>query len=468
MRLTVADIIDATGGDLLRGNAKDVLSGISIDSRSISKGELFVALSGENFNGHDFIGAAVDGGAKAILVERGSYKEDADVNLLAVDDTLKALGDLASFIRAKITVPVIAVSGSSGKTTTKEMIGRILEASRRVLKTEGNKNNLIGLPLTLFRAYGKEEAIILELGISIIGEMERLTEIAAPTVAVITNIGRSHMEGLGGQEKIAREKFKLFNAESIVTKVVNIDDEWSGRLGVTDATGKVITFGKDKAADVVIKEWSSKDEGICVEYEVEGESVTVGFASPLVANIYNGAAAIGAALAVGVSPKAAASALDGFTHVGARMKVTVMDGVTIMDDTYNANPDSMEAALITLMEGRNKISSRAKTIAVLGEMLELGTESKVMHRALGKLCGNLGVDIVFAVGNEADVLREGAISVRTGSPDVVVCKDNSAAIEGLKHLDLSDTTVLVKGSRGAKTEEVVEGLKEYLISKGVN
>ncbi len=461
MKLTINHILEATGGRLQGGtgaNGAVPAGAVSIDSRSISNGEVFLALRGPRFDGHAFVDRASKKGAACAIVERADGLNcPGSFNLIVVDSTLKALGDLASYVRRLHAIPLVAVSGSSGKTTTKEMIAAILERSRRVLKTEGNMNNLVGLPLTLLGLESFHEAVVVELGISEASEMERLVEISAPDVALITNIGSGHLETLGTPEGVARAKAPLFTELGPgCTRVVNLDDPLVERLaGQSTASGVTVTYGTDSGADVVVTRYMVQGDlkGMDAVYEVRGVSVDVRFASPAICNVINGAAAIAATLALGSSIEDIRAGLHSFATPPGRMEVLRAGSLTLLDDTYNANPESVEAALKTLG------TASGRKVAVLGEMLELGRVSAVAHRDAGRAAGALGVDILVAIGTMSKETAEGGISSGLDAASVYSFDDKEEALEALKDLVKAGDSVLVKGSRGAALEEVVDALK---------
>ncbi|HHL40262.1 MAG TPA: UDP-N-acetylmuramoyl-tripeptide--D-alanyl-D-alanine ligase [Deltaproteobacteria bacterium] len=441
------------------GRRQTAVRGFSTDTRRISPGELFFALRGGNFDGHDFAAEAVKRGAIGVVASR-HLDLPPGTALLVVDDTLRALGDTARYVRSLHGLPVITVTGSAGKTTTKDMTAVILSAGRRVHRTEGNRNNLIGLPLTLLDLSPRHEACVVELGISLPGEMERLAEIAAPDVAVITNIGRGHVGGLGSVEGVARAKTSLF--ASLGTggvRVVNIDDPWIARmekdlLGRGALRGERITFrpspGPGKA-DVTVRDVEVDGFSLSVVYDVRGTAARVRFPSPWVCNAANGAAAAAAALALGATAGEIETGLDGFVPEGARMRIVRSGGLTILDDTYNANPESVVEALRALS------ASKGRKVAVMGEMLDLGDEAETAHREVGAAAADLGIDVVVAVGDYAAQVMEGAASAGRKTALHPFASKREAA-RSLKAILKEGDTVLVKGSRAAAMEEIIKTL----------
>lgn len=451
MELTVNEIAVATGGALRGGVAAPMVSGISTDSRRIRKGEAFFALKGPNFDGHDFVGDVLGRGASCVVVERG-FTPPPDACAVAVGDTLKALGDLASYWRGGYDIPVIAVSGSAGKTTTKDMIASVLSVSRPVLKTAGNLNNLIGLPLTLFGLDRGHRAAVVELGISEPFEMERLVEICAPGVGVITNIGSAHLKSLGSIEGVARAKSALFTDIGVDgTRVVNLDDPWVARLA--EGLRNVVTYSLKQRADVMVRGWSV-DSGlgyVDARYCVRGVDMEARVNGASVANVMNAGAAIAATLHLNVSREEIREGLRAFTPASGRMSTVRIGALTVLDDTYNANPTSVAAALETLAK------AGGRKVAILGDMLELGEASGPEHRKIGGLAGYLGVDTVVAIGQCSKAICDGA--VEAGLKSVQAFRDKREAIEAIEGLLREGDTVLVKGSRGMRLEEVVDAIR---------
>lgn len=452
--MKAGDMASVIGGKLVRGGKDALSSGVSTDSRNIKPGEAFFALKGPRFDGHAFIKDVFAKGASVAVVE----KEDGIADLpevaavIKVEDALKALGSLAAHVRSLHRIPVVAVTGSAGKTTTKEMIASILSVSRKVLKTEGNRNNLIGLPLTILGLDPSHEAAVLELGISEEGEMERLASICGPDVALITNIGRSHLQSLGSIDGVQREKGRLFELlPPHGVKIVNLDDPRV--VEAAKGPGETVTFSMSGKADVQVESRDSEDpfSGPVVVYKVRGKKVEARFASPGVTSVMNGAAAVAAALALGAPLEDMAAGLSAPLAVKGRMAVVKAGGVVVLDDTYNANPESMTAALKTLA------GARGRKIAVLGDMLELGDVSAAEHASIGMLAAGLGVDALVAIGefslNTAEAARAAGVEKSFGFAS------KEEALNALRAVVSDGDTVLVKGSRGVALEEVVEFLK---------
>ena len=453
MKISFDDIAAATGGALKNGQGS-VATGVSTDSRKVNAGDLFFALKGPNFDGHAFVKDVLAKGAAGVVVDNDACLKDLPrgAAVVVVDDALKALGGLASHVRGLHRIPFIAITGSAGKTTTKEMTASILSVSRNVLKTEGNRNNLIGVPLTIFNLTEAHEAAVIELGISEDWEMERLVAMCRPDVSLITNIGRGHLQTLGSLEGVARAKGPIFSMlGSHGVKAVNLDDPWVVKAAGTG--GQTVTYSMKQKADVFVE--GSLEAGLAgakAVYNVRGKRITVRFSSPGLMNVVNGAGAIAAALALGAPLEHMVPGLEAWTPVKGRMGLIRSGGLTVLDDTYNANPESMGSALRTLKE------ASGRKVAVLGDMLELGEASEEEHAGVGKLAAELGVDVLVAIGASSETTAEGAR--RAGLKSVFSFGSKRNALELLKRILHEGDTVLVKGSRGVALEEVVEGISK--------
>ncbi len=364
---TVTDIARATGGEII-GNAAVEVTGVSTDSRSVVAGELFVALKGERFDGHDFIGAVAGKGVKVFLAERewtGRHDPPVGTSCIVVGDTLRGLGDLASFHRGRFNLPVVAVTGSNGKTTTKEMIAAILATTGPGLKTGGNLNNLIGLPLTLFRLSKRDRWAVLEMGMSEPGEIDRLAEIARPDVGVITNAYPAHLETMGSVEAVARAKGELFmRLASGSWAVYNADDSL---IAACPSPHGVIRFGFGlHAGDMRAANIRSEGRhGQSFTLRLPDGQVPVRMKAYGLHNVSNAAAAAAAATALGLGPNAIRQGLEAFTPYDKRFNLEEVGGIVLIDDSYNANPASVEASLRTVAA----MKEECRAVAVLGDML---------------------------------------------------------------------------------------------------
>ena len=462
MILTIEEILRATGGKLLQGN-ENVFQGISTDSRTVVEGELFIALKGARFDGHHYALEALKKKAGGVLIEEdkvgdirwNGYRSRA---VIAVKDTLAALGEIARSWRRKYKTPVVALTGSNGKTTTKEMIAACLETTFPILKTKENLNNLIGVPLTLLALTERERVVVLEMGMNVPGEIRRLTEIAEPDVGLITNIQTVHLEGMGSLERLKEEKGELYRRmRRDGTILVNQDDARVVDLA-SDYSGQKITLGIEHPADVMAKEVRLKGaEGTFFTLILEGEVVEIHL--PLLGRhlIPNALSAMAVACLFGVEVKEAKKALENFQPFPMRMEVVALQGgKTVINDAYNANPYSMEFALETLVE----VKGKGRTIAVLGDMLELGNFTKEAHQRIGQKVSQLSIDFLLAMGEEAPVVVESAIRYGFPTERAQVVGSHSEAVSLLRQIIQNGDWILVKGSRRMAMEKIVEGLKE--------
>lgn len=459
-RFTLQDVLTATGGTLVQSGRADAFDGVSTDSRSLAAGSLFVPLAGPRFDGHDYLGQAAGAGAAGVLVERGRESLvkglPAGTAAVSVPDTLRALGDLARLWRIRFTIPVVGVTGSTGKTTTKEMAAAIMGREKNLLKNEGNFNNLVGLPLTLFRMNAAHEAAVLEMGTNRRGEIARLTEIAAPTVGLVTNVGPAHLEGLGSLETIREEKGDLYRVmDGRGTAVINLDDPllapWAGRW-----KGRKITFGIDADADVTASRIAHEAErGTVFTLLAEGASREILLPVSGFHNVSNALAAAAAALGAGFGFDAICQGLMAFRPVGGRMEVyRLKNGACLIDDTYNANPASVAAALKTLQG----LKGECKSTVILGDMLELGGEAERYHEEIGRAVAETGVGKAYLRGDFARATAKGALKRGMKGEQVLVDLSTEETVAHLKACLRTGDWVLVKGSRKMKMEEIVQAI----------
>ncbi|WP_136515728.1 UDP-N-acetylmuramoyl-tripeptide--D-alanyl-D-alanine ligase [Geomonas edaphica] len=456
---TLYEIAEATGGRLIGEGGMDV-SAVSTDSRKVAPGELFVPLVGERFDGHDFINPAAVRGVTAFLASEAWLAANplpAGCSAVAVKDTLRALGDMAAFHRRRFDLKVVAVTGSNGKTTTKEMLARILAQTGPGLRTEGNLNNLIGLPLTLFRLTGRERWAVVEIGMSEFGEIDRLAEIADPQVGIITNAFPAHLETLGSVEGVAKAKGELFlRLKPGSVAVYNVDDPLVSacptHLNVTR-----LTFGL-RGAEVSSAEIKSLGKlGESFTLRLPDGELPVTLKAFGRHNIYNALAAAAAAHALGVPGEVICRGLEEFTPYDKRFQLEDVAGVTLIDDSYNANPASMAAALTTLHE----LSAGGRCAAVLGDMLELGLGTEAAHRELGAKAA-AAVERLYLLGELAAEIKKGALEAGLPAERVMHAQSHEEiAGELLSWLEPGDC-VLFKGSRGMKMEKVAAAVKQAL------
>lgn len=436
------------------------IQGISIDSRNIEKGNLFVAIPGDRFDGHQFVKEATEKGAGAAVIakdKRHTIDQEVldDIAVVLVEDTKKALRDMASWHRRKFDIPAVAVTGTNGKTTTKDMIAEVLSSRFCVLKSPKSYNNLIGVPLTLFQLNSRSEALVIELGMSSPGEIGILTQISNPGIGVITNIGPAHLESMQSVERIAKAKFELPECMSSPrTLILNADDQiLARRIKQKKKDERVMSFGIEKKADFIADRIEVNGDGY-ISFRVNKDlDINLGLLG--IHNIYNALAAFAVGGLLGVDPQKIKQKLERYTPSELRMELVQIRDVRVINDSYNANPASTQKALETL----KKIKTAGRKIAVLGDMLELGERAIDFHLEVGRKVAFLGVDMLLVVGELARFIAQGAKEAGMSSQDILTFENNQQVsfylLENLKGGEL----VLVKGSRKMKTEEVVLSLK---------
>lgn len=487
MRMTIDEIILATGGKLLAGDGGTEIHAFSVNSKEvptlISQGNvLFVPLKGERVDGHSFIEAALQEGAKAFFVKEGFRPPEIEDGkcVIEVKDTLLALQNCSIHYRNKFHLPVIGISGSVGKTSTKEMIAAALETGLKIHKTKGNLNSTIGLPLTLFGIEETDKASVLEMGISEFGEMSEIARMARPQFAVLTNIGSSHIGQLLSRENIREEKLHItdcFGEDSIL--FINSDDELlrelveKGRDLLPSNVKKVVTFGTGEEADFSASSISVSGEGtdFVVNYpKTSGSSKKVSEHIHLktlgLHNVRNALAAIAVACELGISPSLSKKGLSSYEPLSMRGNVLKSYGMTIVNDTYNASPDSMKAAVEVLASMRGGVEPIRRRILVLADILELGNEAEKEHSSVGEFIQeynkkdpNHRMNYLITIGSDSEFILKAATSDGDATrPISKHFKTNSSAISYLRDFVKKGDAILVKGSRGMCTEEIVTAL----------
>ncbi|MBI3596900.1 MAG: UDP-N-acetylmuramoyl-tripeptide--D-alanyl-D-alanine ligase [Nitrospirae bacterium] len=492
---TATEIVSATGGRLIRGDPAQTVPGLSIDSRTIRPGELFLAIRGERFDGHQFVYDALGRGACGVVVNVSAHRIPKTAEeetllrgkiLIGVTDTLTALQELSRFHRQRWSLPVIAVTGSNGKTTTKEMTAGILTERYVTLKNEGNFNNQIGVPLTLLRLTARHQAAVLEMGISRAGELRRLCEVAIPRVGLVTNIGPTHLETLGSLDAVASAKAELLGAlsPSEGVAILNRDDPFYAYLR-SRAPGRVVTFGLGPDAAVsaeeiqetdsltrIVLSWDPSIFGIGrsaarsgrgsgrtgkeMQSSVGSDRIRIPINLPTVGrhNVLNAAAAAAAGLVLGCEPEEIKRGLEAFRPVAMRSELIFWEGRTILNDVYNANPASVQAALETL----SRFVGHGRRIAVLGDMLELGAAAADAHRQIGRAVASFGIHVLITLGNLAAVIAEEARAQGLDRNRVRVCQEPSQVAQTLKEMTENGDVILLKGSRGMRMERILDHL----------
>lgn len=449
--IKISEIVSAVGGTLIGKNEDITITDISTDSRKIKEGCLFVPLVGEKFDGHDYIAKAFSGGAAASLTAK---RDAADGTLIVVDDTLRALQALASYYRSLFSIPVVGLTGSVGKTTTKEMTAAVLAQKYHTLKTEGNFNNEIGLPLTVFRLEDTHEIAVIEMGMSGFGEIDRLSSIVKPELAMLTNIGMSHIELLGSQENIYRAKAEILNnMQPDGTVLINGDDAILLNHK-SEIVQKVYTVGKNSACDASAKNIYSDIHGVRFDFSGLGHKFTVTLNIPGEHNVYNALFACVAGILYGVEDSAIVRALEEFRPANMRMDEIEHAGFTIINDCYNAAPDSMRAALKVLS------AYPLKKIAVLGDMACMGTFSESAHLLVGKTVADEKIDELFTVGEQAKYIAQGALQNGMSEEKIHSFRTVEELQSSLAASVTKGCHILVKASRVMELERVTAFLQK--------
>ncbi len=444
IHLTAEDIANAINAKLVAGDGRRIVSAISTDTRSVVNGDLFVALRGELFDAHDFLDKAIAADAAALFVET-LPEESGDVAVIQVSNTLLALQDLAAFIRRKTDLPTIGITGSNGKTSTKDFTRSVLSQTYKVNATLGNLNNHIGLPLTVLSLTDDHTVSVLEMGMNHAGEIEPLCKISQPTIGIITNVGTAHIEFLGSQDAIMKEKGALARSLPQGGKLImphdcyGVDSIRKSSAATTILVGgdhairaEDLDLGVDFAAFTLVM----GDYSAPVRLPVSGEHM-----------VTNALLAAAAGQVLGLTIEQIAAGLTGTELTSGRLRSYIYDDIHILDDTYNANPDSVKAALQTLAT-----TADGRTIAVLGRMAELGNHAEVGYREVGELAAERDI-LLLTVGDEADAISDAAILV---GGQVKHCPSIDAASTFLTEIAEPGDTILFKGSRAAGMERVMQ------------
>lgn len=447
----VFEIVEATGGKLIQGNLRNKLTGISTDSRKLNIQDAFLALRGDNFDGHDFILPALKSGAACVIAEKTTgLAIPKGPALIQVKNTTLALGDIARFQRQKFNLPVIAVTGSNGKTTVKEMVAWILSGDARVLKNEGTKNNQIGLPQTLIRLKKSDDFAVVEIGTNHFGEVATLSKIALANIGIITNIGQSHLEFLKDLKGVLKEKSALLNnLAKPALAILNADDKLLKRI-ITQkkSPAQVFSYGIKEKSDFrasMIKLAANE-----AKFKVNRKFDFV-LSTPGGYNIYNALAAIAVSRIFGLDYRKIASRLAGFKFPEGRLNLVEFRGVRFIDDTYNSNPFSLSCALKAL----SAMKCKGRKILIMGDMLELGRQKESLHRQIAGSITNT-CDLLVTAGSLAKLTAKAACAGGLKSKNIFCCASalEARAILFKKIIPGADDVVLVKGSRSMKMEEV--------------
>ncbi|MEY2541497.1 MAG: UDP-N-acetylmuramoyl-tripeptide--D-alanyl-D-alanine ligase [Verrucomicrobiota bacterium] len=454
-KLSILQIVDLAGAKLESGDGNIFVEKVSTDSRTVKPGELFVALRGENFDGHKFVEEVAQKGAAGAIVDLawlGQVPERFAV--LRVEDTLRAYQNLAANYRKSLPLKVIAITGSNGKTSAKDFTASVLARKFRVTKTEGNFNNHVGLPRTILEATSDDQVAVWEIGMNHPGEIAPLARIAAPDAAIITNIGIAHVEFMGSREAIAKEKGVLAQAVPPEgTVILNADDSFSQKIAAR--TRAKLIFAGTSSGTVRAADIRQSAEGSEFTIMEGAHRCRAQLPVPGLHMVQNAMLAVAAGRLFGLSIEECAAGLVSAPLTKARLQIKRIGGVQFIDDSYNANPDSMKAALRTLVE----LDADGKRIAVLGEMGELGEQSESGHREVGECAAELGIDQLIAIGETGAIIAQAA--EQCGLRKSVAVRSTSEAAELLADSAAPGDLVLIKGSRLARTERVLEEFAKH-------
>jgi UDP-N-acetylmuramoyl-tripeptide--D-alanyl-D-alanine ligase len=461
---TLADIVKATGGEVLSGDPTQGFEKIGIDSRDISPRDMFVAIVGDVHDGHTFTNDVVQQGVSGLIVNRKKTAQlpiaewqAQQIACVAVSDTTRALGDLAAFHRLRTHVPVTAITGSNGKTTTRQMTAQVVAQKYSTLATIGNYNNQIGAPLTLLRLTREYEQAVVELGTNSPGEIARLAQICAPDIGVVTNVGPAHLEGLGSLDGVMREKEQLIkHLNTGGTAVLNADDRRVYQMAQrTDKA--LLLFGMSKNAEIRASAVNEKTSGISFHLHLPDAHLPIDLSVPGHFMVLNALAAAAVGNLLQVSAEEIKAGLERFQPVWGRMDIfQTANGIHIIDDTYNANPESMKAAITTLRTLRRN----NRSLFVAGDMLELGDQAESLHKQVGAWAAAANIDKLLITGEFASAVAAGAINAKV-SPADIFTGTQAEILATLKQLLKPGDWILIKGSRGARMETIVKGLKSW-------
>ncbi len=449
-----AELARAVNGKLLWGNAEQVFEGVTTDSRKVDKGNLFIPLVGEHFDGHNYIEQCFNSGAAVCLTQKTVCQQDNTVAIL-VDDTSKALRDLAAWHRRKHNIPVVGITGSVGKTSTKDMIACVLSKQYDTLKTQGNFNNEIGLPLTLLNLNDKHQAAVIEMGMSGFGEISRLTEISQPQIAVITNIGVSHIEKLGSQQGILKAKLEILEGLSPDGLIVLNGDDPLLRGIEGSLKHKIVYYGLEYGLDYIAQDYESLGEsGTQFSIKLEGQTYKVSIPVPGIHNVYNALAAIAVGTEMKIQMNTIIEGIGSYSPGNMRQNIISFKGIKIINDAYNASPQSMQAALNVLEE----LCSKTRGIAVLGDMLEMGDMTAELHYSVGSFIKDKKIDYLITIGEASKNISKAVAESGNQKIGFQHFENNKDALKYIFSIIRQGDYILIKGSRGMKMEEIANGI----------
>ncbi len=452
------DIIKAVNGRMIKGALDVSVKGVSIDSRGIKKGELFLAIKGENFDGHRFIQQAIVKGASAVIISKKKISVKADIPIVYVKDTTIALGLIAHLHRCKFNIPIIAITGSAGKTTTKEMVAAVLGKRYKLLKNEGTQNNHIGVPLTLLKLKRSHSVAVIEFGTNCFGDIDWLAKITEPTMAIFTNIGESHLEKLGSPKGVFKEKVSLLKYLRFPSKVIfNADDQFLQKIPLQKKSLNLTSFSIENPSDYQAKNIELL-KNINIIFKVNNKIIKL--KGPGHQNVCNALIAISCGRLLKINYNDIVSSLKNLSLPSGRQSFKRLNNTLIVDDTYNANPVSLKSAISTL----DYLKVKGNRILICADMLELGKQAKNLHESLGKFVAQSKIDVLLTFGSYAKYI---SVTAKKCNKDLDCFHGNSLRDLNKKLKCYSDkgNVFLVKGSRRMKMERVVQFIESMLKEK---
>lgn len=457
----VKDILNICNGKLIIGNENEICENFSKDTRTINSGDVYIGIKGENFNGNLFYLDAISKGAKVCIIQDGDVdlekvKKYNDITIIKVDDTIKALQEIAKYKRSLYDIPVVAITGSVGKTSTKDIVARVLEEKFHVLKTEGNLNNHIGLPLTILKLKN-HEALVVEMGMNNLGEISVLTNIAKPNVAVITNVGTSHIGNLGSRENILKAKLEILEGLAkdgvlVINKDNDLLKKWYEE-NIENIGYKIRTYGIKEKSDFMAYNIIGTENGSTYKIDNNNNTYDVEIKIGGEHFVLNSLCAISVASIFQISMNKIINGILNFELTKNRMEIKKKNNITIINDCYNANYDSMKAALDFLGTNKNN-----RKIAILGDMLELGEFSEELHKKVGMEVSKNKIDILITVGNNSRNISSSAKNSGMNESNIFNFSNNKEAISKIKSIMKVNDIILIKASNGMKFKEIVNGI----------
>lgn len=462
-KITVKDILKQTNGELIAGNINEICEEFSIDSRKVVTNDIYVGLKGENSNGGIYFESAFENGAKGCIIEDIEITEEQKEKyknkiIIKVSDTIKAIQQIAKYKRSLYNIPVIAITGSVGKTSTKDIIANVVTQKFKTLKTQGNYNNHIGLPLTILKLRD-HEALVVEMGMNHFEEISLLTKIAKPTIAVITNIGTAHIGILGSRENILKAKLEILEGLSEDGKIIinNDNDLLHKWYKENNEKYNIITYGIENQSNYMADNIKSEEDKSIYNLKTEKSEIKTQIVVPVGGNhfVANSLCAIAVGEIFNIKMADIIKGIESFELTKRRMDISKMtNNITIINDCYNANYDSMKAAIEYLGNIKDK-----RKIAVLGDMLELGDFSEDLHKKVGIEVAKNNIDILITVGKEAENIAKKANNNGMKSENIISCKDNIEAIKNLKNIMKKEDCILFKASNGMHFEEIIDNIQ---------